>query len=268
MKTDNWKSTYYKGRHRWINNIDNTHLHSMELGFGGSAMTSTDWTGTGGDIYHGLNSLFGIAMENTSKVMIGRNKLTFVIKNNSNFGAHVKVYKVRPAKAFVSGSAGTRDMLAEWTAIKTLNPGVGAESVLHDWDVRMDPNWAEWFKVTKTKMYKWLPGETKVFTLKMPKLKKPMRADILMSGHFKTWLTRGLWFQITGFPVHEGTGYTPDIGPAPVFFDIQYSWTFKAWVADQDFQKTVNRTTIGQTWTTLGEGQQYQAGTEQTTTAN
>lgn len=265
MKLQNYKSLYYKGSQRWDNVIDKTSTFAMGLGYGGISLVGPGLTGNKGDIYHGLNSLFGLSAENFGKVMILRNKLTFVIKNNSNFAAYVKVYKIKPKKDFIP-TVSTRNMLQDWINTRYLAAGTNVQYVLHDWDVRQDQGFHEWYKVMKTKMYKWMPGETKVFTLKMPKLKRPLRADYLMSGQFKSWLSRELWFQVTGFPVHEGESSARIIGPAPVFFDVMTSWQFKASVIDQDFQKSLGITHEGNTFTTSGEGQQIQSGQQTTTT--
>lgn len=244
----------------------------MEVGVGGStqAAGSYGWSGPGGDIYHAL-TLFSIPTESTRNVLLDKLKLTYVIKNNSNFAAIVKIYKIKvkrttnPAQASMleywyanSGSADNR-----WVA--TVNhPKSYSANVLHDYDLRMEPNFSEFFTVMKTKYIRWAPGETRVFTIKQPKYRRMMRADNLMESQFKPWMTRALFFQVTGMPVSETdtntNPYTFNIGPANITFDINQSWTAKVFSPPESSEKSVSSAHVGQTWVGKGTGHQYQEG--------
>jgi len=186
----------------------------------------------------------------TEYASIDYNKLNFTMRNQGNFGFYLKVYIIRTPQAFSADSLETINEM-----ISTLGWQNYADTWTSNNDLTEIPGISRYIKIVRRYQTQMLPGETKKFHLRTPRM-----PNINLGNHtfrLRNKWTRSILFQFTGFPLHNVENEL-QIASAPCVVDTQMMWRIKGRV----LHNTPNTAAISaddSTTSNLG-GQQIQTG--------
>lgn len=223
------------------------------LGSVNAAVPQIPWLGyLDHDIFGFFKNEFGFSTNaDLEQPVTFLSKLFLTLRNQANFGCHLKVYYIKVPRNMTN--AFSTEQINEIVA--QFVPGLSSTDLTVSSDLRDFVGFSRYARITKTKVYQFMPGETKQFFLKTGwRTPKVLRTQIFNSRN--KW-TRSIVFQVTGFPLHnqtEGDGVTG----APCFIDVQTLWKMQG----RYLNRGVNSTTFANDVETLGThvGQQWQSG--------
>lgn len=156
-----------------------------------------------------------------TKVLIKRNQHTMQIKNQSNVMAWWKVYYIKPRLKYqITGSATIGSFLSNLGVFPTTQKNFA-------YDLRVQEEFVQRFKVIKTKLMRFEPGETKVIKIRMPGLGRLTPAANLAQGSFRSARSRALLFQVCGTPAFDGANGTT--GTLDTEYDYIATWKAMAY---------------------------------------
>jgi len=219
-----FRSEAFRSFEKIVGSANTSHLWGADLHIGSANVTMSPpppgIKSAKGDIVGFFHDNWAVAQPFPNQyASIDYNKLNFVMRNQGNFGCYLKVYLCRTPVSFTNGSAETiREIIGtngwqayadQWTSNNDLTEIIGIN---------------RYIKIVRRYNTQLLPGETKKFHLRTPKMR-----NINLQNH--TFQTRNKWtktiiFQFTGFPLHDKDNEL-DIASSPVNVDCQMMWRMK-----------------------------------------
>lgn len=251
-----FRSEAFRSFEKIIGAADTSHLWGADLHIGSANVTMSPpppgLKSAKGDIVSFFEDNWAVSPPFPNQyASVDYNKLNFVMRNQGNFGCYLKVYLCRTPVSFTNANAET---------IKEIISTNGWQGYANNWTSNNDLTEIiginRYIKIVRRYNTQLLPGETKKFHLRVPK----MKSFNLQNHTFQTrskW-TRTIIFQFTGFPLHDRTNEL-DIASSPVNIDCQMMHRMKGRI----IHNTENTYSVGaKDVSDLGNlgGQQIQTG--------
>jgi len=260
--TYGWKLTQYKSHNKITAPAQFTVYWGTDVGLGSTGITwnnggqSISGTSGDGDILACAKTVNAGATTTTNfKFQMKFSTVHLTLRNQGNFGCHVKVYWVKvPMHNTIPDRDTINEILALLVGGGNATVGGNSSSDTQHSDLTDLPNTPQYMKIVSRKSFSFMPGETKSFKLSTY---TPMVNNATANFRSRNKYTRSIIFQITGFPLHDQAVET-SIGSSPISIDVQQLHRCKG-VVGLSGSSNRTSTSLGTTITNP-VGQQWQTG--------
>jgi len=201
-----------------------THYWGYDVGLAGSGLT---WTqggkalpGTDGDLLAIPKLSDGsITSASTNKMTVNNSTAHITIRNQGNFGIHLKVYYIKSPIA--------NAIPAEDTINEILNASIPTLRSIDDTqhsDLTDYSDLPKKITIVSRRLLTLMPGETKNFRVNT--FVKGFHSVASVNFRTRNKFTRSIVFQMTGFPIHDQTS-SLEVNTSPIHVDFIGTWRGK-----------------------------------------
>lgn len=254
------KLAHHKFYHRiYDNTAGYTHYYGYDVGLGNTGIVWTNGgkcisggaSGTEGDLLSVPKlSDSGLTETSSAKMAMPFSTANFTLRNQANFGVHIKTYWI---KTPIAQSIPAQDTINE--ILNSAIPGLKSINDSNFSDLTDYSDLPKYIKIVTRRKCTLMPGETKNFSLNTGF--RGFRAINTTNFRTRNRLTRTIVWQVTGFPLHDQTNPL-DIASAPIHIDIIGTWRAKGWIINSN-NNAITKTSVGFS-VDIPVGQQWQSG--------